>query len=125
LRLVSEFWLGRRRPSGARRSRVGLVVVKDGRRALVLRRSRLVERLVRAERPMVIELLLVVEVLVRPLLVEVLVVLEVLLARARLIGDLWTTANGTERLALELVNLTRVGPSAPLQVQVLTDCVIK
>jgi hypothetical protein len=91
----------------------------------VLGRRLVAEGLVRAERPVVSRRLLVLEVPVVLLVVEMLVVIEVLLVRERLIRDLWTPANGTERLALELVDLGRVGAPAPLQVQVLADCIIK
>jgi hypothetical protein len=57
--------------------------------------------------------------------VPVVAVLVVLLVGERLVGDLGTSAHGTEGVALELVDLGRVGATLPLQVQVLTDCIVK
>jgi hypothetical protein len=88
----------------------------------------LVEWLLGSERAMVVEGLVALEVLVVLKVVpvvEVLVMLEVLLVGERLVGDLGTSAHGTEGVALELVDLGRVGATLPLQVQVLTDCIVK
>jgi hypothetical protein len=94
----------------------------------------LAEWLLGSERAMVVEGLVALEVLVMLKVVpvvEVLVVLEVLLVTQvllvgeRLVGDLGTSAHGTEGVALELVDLGRVGATLPLQVQVLTDCIVK